>query len=377
MAAVRIPEAVWRRVHDHLYSRRGEHFAFLRGRACVGDGGPVFLVHHAMLIPDAHVEFGRSGYQVSLGGILSVVNDLIKSDDALIEVHNHGGHNPRFSPTDRQELPSFVEYMLGSLPGRPYGATVWGNATVYGEYFMPDGTCGPFRSITVTGDQLQSIVSRADDFGAVPAGFDRQLPWFTAEGQRRLGRLRVAVVGAGGVGSHVIQQLSFLGVRDFLVVERDVADATSMNRLVSAGVADDGVSKGELARRLVQGVAPDACIDVDAEQVPSPRSLRLLKEADVIFGCVDNDGARLVLNEMALAYQIPYFDIAVGIDAVHGRVAEAGGRVAFVAPGGPCLQCMGELDLTEAQFELASPRERRIAKERGYVTGMGQVLISL
>jgi hypothetical protein len=90
----------------------------------------------------------------------------------------------------------------------------------------------------------------------------------------------------------------------------------------------------------------------------------------VLFGCVDNDGARVVLNELALAYSIPYFDLAVGIDADAGRVDVAGGRLAVVLPGGPCLYCMDQIDADEARYWLSIDEEREIMRRRGYVKGM-------
>jgi hypothetical protein len=95
-----------------------------------------------------------------------------------------------------------------------------------------------------------------------------------------------------------------------------------------------------------------------------------LKAVDVIFGCVDNDGARLVLNELAVSYGIPYFDLGVGIEAPEGRITEAGGQLAVVLPGGPCLLCMEMLDMKEAAYYLGTPEQRRVQRERGYVDGI-------
>src|SRR5207249_1592403 len=80
--------------------------------------------------------------------------------------------------------------------------------------------------------------------------------------------------------------------------------------------------------------------------------------------------ARLTLNEIAVAYGIPYFDLAVGIDAEDGRVTGAGGRVAVVLPDGPCIHCMGEIDANEARFNLSAPEEQAQQIARGYVRGM-------
>jgi molybdopterin/thiamine biosynthesis adenylyltransferase len=371
MAVIRIPDRVWTAVRNHLFAIPGEHFAFMLARWTLSGGEPVFLVRDVVLIPDEQVHIGRNGWELTTEGILTVVNAAVRSGDALIEVHNHGGTRPRFSErTDRPGLAEFSAYILDSLPGRPYGATVWGDTTVYGEFFLQDGRTGVVRSITVNAERLHQLVSRDDDEQPLPVRFDRQLAWFTTEGQRRLGRLRVAIAGAGGTGSQLAQQLAYLGVRDFVVVDDDRADESNMNRLVTATAADIGTPKAILARRLIRSVAPDARVWVIDGKVQSREALDALKGVEILFGCFDNDGARLILNEVAVAYSIPYFDLAVGIDVEHDMVENAGGRVAVVLPGGPCLHCIGEIDREEAAFALNTPEQQAFQLERGYVRGM-------
>jgi molybdopterin/thiamine biosynthesis adenylyltransferase len=222
----------------------------------------------------------------------------------------------------------------------------------------------------VSGVHLRQIVSRDDAPAPVDVAFDRQLAWFTGDGQRHLGRIRSAIVGTGGTGSHVAQQLAYLGIRDFVLIDHDVADETSMNRLVTAVAADVGTQKAILARRHIKSVAPSARVRTIASQIQSTVAIDSLKGVDVLFGCVDNDGARLILNEISRAYCIPYFDLAVGIDVEEGRVTTAGGRVAVVTPGGPCLHCLKEIDVDEARFFLSDAKQRALMIEHGYVRGM-------
>lgn len=257
-----------------------------------------------------------------------------------------------------------------TAPSRPYGATVWGDSTIYAEFFSQDGKSGSIDSITVVGDKFRQMVSRDDDMEPVAVAFERQLPWFTQQGQRALGRIRVGIVGCGGTGSQLAQNLVFLGIRDFVLVDDDEADDTSMNRLVTATAADIGTPKTILARRLIKSVAPGATVTVIGTDVQSQNALDALKGVDILFGCVDNDGARLILNEIALAYRIPYFDLAVGIETDNGTVTVAGGRVTAVLPGGPCLHCMKQIDAEEARFFLSDVAEQARQIARGYIRGM-------
>ena len=121
---------------------------------------------------------------------------------------------------------------------------------------------------------------------------------------------------------------------------------------------------------MIRRVAPEAQVIVIDGRVESARALALLPEVDLVIGAVDNDGARLVLNELARAYDLPYVDAAVGITVEGDRIREAGARIVMIRPRDPCLLCYGEIDLAEARAALASLDERARAHARGYVTGL-------
>jgi molybdopterin/thiamine biosynthesis adenylyltransferase len=369
MATIRLPGQIWEKARNHLLGEPGEHFAFFLANWTFSVGEPVFLIQDVILIPDEKLLLGCDGYSLDLETILLVINTAVKGNFCIIEAHNHGGEDPGFSDLDREELQDFVPYVLDSLRERPYAATVWGDTTVFGMYFLPDGKSGKIGSITVTNYRLMQIVSEEDDDGDIDV-YDRQLPWFGVEGQRQLGRIRAGVIGCGGLGAQVIQNLVYLGSRDFALVDDDSIEDTNLNRLVTATPADIGTPKVIAARRLIRSLAKEAKVLALNESLRSKPALDALKGVDVLFGCVDNDGARLILNELALAYGIPYFDLAVGIQVADGLVTEAGGRVAVVTSEGPCLYCMGEIDPHEAGYFLVTPEQQRVQIQRGYISGL-------
>jgi molybdopterin-synthase adenylyltransferase len=370
MGVLRIPEEIYAEASAHLLRGPGESFAFFHARIDRAGADTVFAVQGVTLVPGDRVVLGPDGYDIDPSYLLDVVNDAVRGAYALVEAHNHPGALPRFSRLDLEQLGEFAPYVLDSLGGRPYAATVWGDDSVYGVYYSEPDRPRPLRSICAVGERLLQVVSRDDDLARVDAGFDRQLPWFTAAGQRRLGRLRAVVVGAGGTASPLVLELAYLGLRDLSVIDPDDSDDTSMNRLMTAAAADVGMPKALLARRAVLAIAPAASVRALRCDVRTRAALDALKGADVIFGCVDNDGARLVLNELAVAYGVPYLDLGVAIEADGGGVTEAGGRLATVLPGGPCLLCMDLLDLREAAYFLAGPEQQRLQRELGYVRGL-------
>jgi hypothetical protein len=276
MAVIRIPEHIWSKVHAHLMTRVGEHFAFMCAEYCATQDGPIFLVKDVHCVMDGNVRVDGDGYTVTPQGFLPAINIAIKTGGALIECHNHGGAQPGFSQTDRRGLREFSRYALDSLRGRPYGATVWGDRSIHGEFFAADGGGGTFRSITVVGECFRQVSSQTEDAAPPEVAFDRQIPWFTDQGQRCLRHIRAAILGVGGTGSHLAQQLAYLGVRDFVVVDDDVADDTSMNRLVTAAAADVGTPKVFLARRAIRSVAPNATVRAIPSRIQSDAVLDAL-----------------------------------------------------------------------------------------------------
>jgi molybdopterin/thiamine biosynthesis adenylyltransferase len=165
-----------------------------------------------------------------------------------------------------------------------------------------------------------------------------------------LDALRVAIVGLGGGGAHISQQLGHLGVGEFVLIDPDVVENTNLNRLVGATQQDvsKAASKAAVAGRVIVGVNPAARISIEA--VRWQICAAALRSCDVIFGCVDSIAEREQLETAARRYLTPYIDI--GMD-VH-RMAEGfsiGGQVALSMPAGPCLRCMGIIDDRALELE--------------------------
>lgn len=173
----------------------------------------------------------------------------------------------------------------------------------------------------------------------VTTRLDRQ-NFLGRDSTRALNGSRVAIVGLGGGGSHVVQQLVHLGIGEFVLVDPDVVEDTNLNRLVGATQHDAATStpKVLVASRVIAGLNPLAKIWAKAMQWQACGTI--LRSCDVIFGCVDSIAERAQLETAARRYLIPYIDI--GMDVHH--VDEGffiGGQVVLSLPGEPCLRCMG------------------------------------
>jgi molybdopterin/thiamine biosynthesis adenylyltransferase len=164
---------------------------------------------------------------------------------------------------------------------------------------------------------------------------------------------RVAIVGLGGGGSHIAQQLGHLGVGDFLLIDPDFVEETNLNRLVGATQEDvgKGASKTSVAARVIAGVNPRVRIWTETAQWQMCAAA--LRSCDAIFGCVDSISEREQLETAARRYLIPYIDLGMDVHKVNGEYI-VGGQVALSMPDGPCLRCMGIV--TERALELEAKR---------------------
>src|SRR5262245_12591921 len=93
--------------------------------------------------------------------------------------------------------------------------------------------------------------------------FDRHMPLFGQAGQDKIARTRVTVVGIGGLGGQVVQQLARLGVRNINVVDDEELSESNRNRYVTARHSDSvpGTRKVDLAERLAKEIDPSIHVE--------------------------------------------------------------------------------------------------------------------
>jgi len=189
---------------------------------------------------------------------------------------------------------------------------------------------------------------------------DRSIRFFGIEGQRKLRNTKATIVGAGGVGGHVAQQFALLGLGSIGLIDAEELDDTNRNRYVTARASDKvpGTAKVDIGERLIREIDPSIEVIKVQDSLVSDVGFRGILESDYVFGCVDSEGARLVLAELCAAYRLPYFDIASDIEV--GNISRYGGRVCAALRGDSCLVCLGQLDMSEAQRELGGPEARKL-----------------
>lgn len=185
--------------------------------------------------------------------------------------------------------------------------------------------------------------------------FNRNILLFGKQGQKAIRDSSAIVYGAGGLGTHVIQQLALLGVERITVIDDEELTQSNKNRYIGAYHKDPvpGIAKVEIAKRLVLAIDPAIKFIGLRANVLSAIGFDAFPNSEVVLGCLDDDGPRFVLNALAAAYSKPYIDLAS--DVSNGRF---GGRVITNWDGKGCLYCLDELDQFKIQSFLESTEER-------------------
>ncbi|MGX9574271.1 HesA/MoeB/ThiF family protein [Mesorhizobium sp. f-mel] len=151
----------------------------------------------------------------------------------------------------------------------------------------------------------------------------------------------VGIVGAGGGGSHIVQQFAHIGVGGYVIADPDFIEDTNTNRLIGGTLDDVAVArpKVDIAARMIRGLQPDARIVL----VPGKwqDAVDDFKQCDVIVGAVDSFKDRDELERFARKHLIPYVDIGMDVHAIGGAGHLVTGQVILSMPGEPCLRCCG------------------------------------
>lgn len=182
----------------------------------------------------------------------------------------------------------------------------------------------------------------------------------------RLKRAKVAIVGLGGGGSHIAQQLAHIGIGRLILIDHDNIDqeGTNLNRLVGGTRTDVrlGTSKVLVAARLILGINPGT--DVLPIQKHWHEGVDALRDCDVIVGCIDTFRGRQELEREARRFHIPYIDIGIDVYAVDNGFMISG-QVFLSLPGEQCMTCFNLLrdDLLaqeSIEYGAAGPRQQVI-----------------
>jgi molybdopterin/thiamine biosynthesis adenylyltransferase len=355
-------------LREKLFDRPGvEGAAFLLcGQSVSGD--LVKLIVHT-IIPIADEDYlRREPYGLTIASpTLTRVAKLARYEGlSVVFAHSHPEGIPDFSEQDDREEARLLPFLQARVPDRVHGTLVLTERHIQGRLYIPDQVS--VDEIFAIGNRIRSWSPKGPE--AVEPFFDRQVRAFGPDIQRLLRRLRIGIVGAGGTGSPVAEQLCRLGVGHLRIFDGDRFASTNVNRVYGSALKDDGRLKVEMVREHLDRVGLGTTVDIVPQHITYEAAGRALRDCDVVFGCTDKELPRAILVQLAVRYCIPVLDLGVLIDSREGCIAGVHGRVTTLMPGEACLFCRGRITAEAIRIESLSTEDRERQVRDGYAPGL-------
>ena len=382
----------WSILTNHLFPGDDDEHgaALLCGHAFV-DGKMRLLVREVITAVDG-VEYvpGTLGYRHLTGAFVTrQLRRASREGLVYLAVHNHYGTGKvAFSRPDMASHERGYPTLL-SLNTNPVGALVIAHGAVAGDIWLSDGTRRSVDTTIVVGDAILELTDGYDSTTATAAApqYARQALMFGDEGQQLLGRLKVSVVGAGGVGMLAVQALARLGVGSLVVIDPDHVTISNLSRLPEARRSDavgrfgDNVLgkvarrlgwnkptlKVDLARRVATGANPDINFTGIEGDIADDHVARQIIDSDFVILAADTMLAREVVNQISYQYLIPTLQVGskVVVSKGTGEVTDVFGVVRSLGTNPGCLRCNDLINIRLLQEEMVATKEQR--KNQRYI----------
>jgi molybdopterin/thiamine biosynthesis adenylyltransferase/rhodanese-related sulfurtransferase len=158
------------------------------------------------------------------------------------------------------------------------------------------------------------------------------IPEVGAAGQARLLESKALLIGAGGLGSPAALYLAAAGVGTIGIVDFDVVDLSNLQRQILHTNDRIGERKVDSARKTIEALNPDVTVVTHEEMLLADNVERIIHGYDVIIDGTDTFETRYLLNDAAVAKNIP---------VIHASVFRFEGQLStFIPYEGPCYRCL-------------------------------------
>ena len=152
------------------------------------------------------------------------------------------------------------------------------------------------------------------------------------QGQDKLSKAKVLVIGAGGLGCPVLQYLTAAGIGTLGIIDFDVVEESNLQRQVLFGTSSLGTNKALAAKERLEDLNPTINIIAISNHLTSENALELFKQYDIIVDGSDNFSTRYLVNDAAILCNKPF---------VYGAIYKFEGQVSvFNYNNGPSYRCL-------------------------------------
>lgn len=202
------------------------------------------------------------------------------------------------------------------------------------------------------------------------------LDGFGEEGQARLSRARVLIIGAGGLGSPVALYLAAAGVGTLGIMDADVVSISNLQRQIIHFTEDVGKLKVQSAAEKIERLNPDVQIVTYDQFLTEANALNIIRDYDFVLDCTDSFASKYLVNDACVLAGKPF---------CAGGVVRYGAQVMTHVPGSACYRCIFPEPPAENDVETCATvgvlgsvvgimGSIQATEAIKYLTGVGQLL---
>lgn len=292
----------------------------------------------------------------------------------VIHIHSHFGlETPYFSDTDDRHEAEYARFLASIEHPRNLISGVFDESLEKCQFRIWDCQ-GTYHTPVEFYNSWLAIDSNKSNYQIDPSAslmFARQRI-FGERVQQQLGQLKVALIGCGGIGSVFAEQLARLGVKNWILIDRDRLETSNLNRMPGAttSMVDRYWHKVDYVKHLITQVYP---ADSNIKAIPTviEEVQAEIADADLIVVATDNHHSRQIAQELALKYLLPLMCLGTHIEVKSDFTPRMYCRVT-VPPlnGGWCLMCGNIINLQQAALEFAPQAIAHPTYQAGYIQGI-------
>ena len=372
-----------RQLQKLLKDTSAEQACFLLCSYGVGDDTTTLVVEE--VLPLKPSDLARQGYDIlSVGhdAMMRIANTARQRQLSVCMVHTHPMSQGEvgFSHADDVGNVKTFEFFNNMAKQQLHSCLVFSGDLehVAGRVYPAGHDWQPIEFVEITDSsinlRLHDHTPAEDD--DVAKTYSRQTLLLGKLGQKVVSRLRIGLIGAGGLGSVAAMLLSHSGICELRVFDHDIVEEHNRPRLIAC-TPDDATAhtpKVEVIRRYVQTVRPDCVVKSFQSRVEDSAMLPYLLDLDAIVIASDGATSRKYVNDLCQQRLIPVLDMGVQFipEAKTGEIEKEFLKVHLCLPRHACIGCIGHIHPSHLAAE-AMPADMRAQQiKEGYVRGMGQ-----
>lgn len=316
----------------------------------------IFATGYKAVKEEDYINDEEVGARINSNAIRSAMQNILDTKEGGFHVHYHlfSFGMPEFSDTDLIDNPEIVKSFTYVGKQQAHGMLVIGNNFSNALVQLPEENSSLKRitKIVVVGYPMNFSFPIINVSNLNIDRYDRQ-SFLGENSQYLIHNVKIGIVGLGGGGSHIVQQLAHIGIHNYNLFDYDKIDDSNLNRLVGAELSDieNNEYKYDIAARTIRKLIPDANIQILGEWQKSPE---FIQECDIVLGCVDSFVGRRDLEAECRRYMIPYIDIGMDVyDDYEEEPPSMVGQVLLSMPESLCFTCLGFLNEVKLAKEAA------------------------